>query len=74
MSDGAAHSSASHGHGAPNTISIPWVVLASVLMGIGVLMLALWLVTFNFLLFTGSLVLLAGFLMIFSPRMGSDHA
>lgn len=68
------HPATPHRHGAPNSISIPWVVLASVLMGLGVLMLALWLVTFNFLLFSGSLVLLVGFLMVFSPRMGSDHA
>jgi hypothetical protein len=67
-------SAAAHGSHAPNSISLPWVLLASILMGIGVLLIVLWIVTFNFLYFTGVFVVLAGFLMVFDPRMGSDRA
>jgi hypothetical protein len=61
-------------HDAPNTISIPFVLLASVLMGIGLLLTLVWLITFNWLLFPGVGLVVIGALMTLSPRMGSDHA
>ena len=76
MASVVAHPSVPGGHGstAPNSISIPWVVLASVLMGAGVFLITVWLVTFDFVYFGGVVVLLVGFLMSFDRRMGSDHA
>ncbi|MCI4370393.1 MAG: hypothetical protein L3J81_03580 [Thermoplasmata archaeon] len=59
---------------APNTISIPFVLLASVLMGVGLLLTLVWLITFNWLLFPGVGVVVVGALMVLSPKMGSDHA
>ena len=58
----------------PNTISVPFVILACVLMGVGLLMTLVWLITFNWLLFPGVGLVVIGALMTLSPRMGSDHA
>jgi|HubBroStandDraft_3_1064219.scaffolds.fasta_scaffold1616874_1 hypothetical protein len=74
MTAHAAHPGAAHGHGAPNSISVGWVIVASILMGLGVLMLAFMLIEFNVLLLSGALVLFVGILMSLDPRMGSDHA
>lgn len=63
-----------HVKDAPNSISIPWVVAAAVLIGIGLFLISVWLLTFDLLFFSGTLVLLVGALMVFDPRMGSDHA
>ena len=75
MYPGTAHSHASrNATDAPNSISVPFVILASVLMGVGLMLTFVWLITFNWLLFPGILVVVAGALMILDPRMGSDHA
>ncbi|MCI4327938.1 MAG: hypothetical protein L3K16_10005 [Thermoplasmata archaeon] len=58
----------------PNTISVPFVVLASVLMGVGLMLTFTWLITFDWDFFPGILVVVAGALMMLDPRMGSDHA
>ena len=63
-----------HAGDAPNTISIPWVIAASLLMGVGLFLISVWIVTFDFLYLLGIFVVLVGALMIVSPRMGSDHA
>ncbi|HKV89924.1 MAG TPA: hypothetical protein VJQ43_01870 [Thermoplasmata archaeon] len=63
-----------HRSTAPNTLSVPWVLLASLLMGAGVLLVSLWIVTFDYVYFAGFAVLVVGFLMVFDRRMGSDHA
>ncbi|MFI5414832.1 MAG: hypothetical protein ACHQ16_04095 [Candidatus Lutacidiplasmatales archaeon] len=68
----AAHGA--HGAHAPNTISIPWVVAASLLMGLGIFLITAWIITFDFVYFVGFVVLTGGFLMTFDRRMGSDHA
>lgn len=76
MSSAVAHGSThgAHGSGAPNALSVPWVLLASILMGVGIFLISAWLITFNLLYSVGVFVVLAGFLMTFDPRMGSDHA
>jgi hypothetical protein len=62
------------GHGAPNSISVPYVVLASVVMGLGLMLTFTWLITFDWLYFPGVVVVVVGAVMMLSPRMGSDHA
>jgi membrane-bound ClpP family serine protease len=76
MSHAVAAPAAHGGHGsqAPNSISIPWVLAASLIMGLGVFLISIWIVTFDFLYFVGFFVLVGGFLMTFDQRMGSDHA
>ena len=76
MAGGVAHGApvGHHGADAPNTISIPWVIGASLLMGIGLFLISVWIVTFNILYFGGVFVVVVGALMVISPRMGSDHA
>ncbi|HEV8050180.1 MAG TPA: hypothetical protein VGP88_06260 [Thermoplasmata archaeon] len=64
----------SNRHDAPNSISVPFVLLASVLMGIGLMLIFTWLITFDWLFFPGVLVVAIGAFMMLSPRMGSDHA
>ncbi len=59
---------------AARTISIPWVVLAALLCGLGLFTVAYWLLTGNWLYFAGLLALIAGALMLFHPRSGLDHA
>ena len=70
--------SAAHGsqatHHAKSPVSIPFVVVASILIGIGLASAALWLVYFNWLLFLGFVPLVVGALMLFSPRAGAEKA
>ena len=76
MTHAVAGATAHGGHGshAPNSISIPWVLAASLLMGLGIFLISAWIVTFDYLYFVGFVVLAGGFLMTFDQRMGSDHA
>jgi membrane-bound ClpP family serine protease len=63
------------GHsGAPSSISIPFVVLAAILIGAGLLLLFTWLVTFSWLWFVGVLPVTLGTLMLFDRRAGADVA
>ena len=55
-------------------ISVPWVILAAVLCGLGILSLSYWLITFTWILFGGVVPLALGAYMLFSPRAGWDHA
>ena len=55
-------------------ISIPWVIAASLLMGLGVFSLTIWLVTFDWLFFAGVVPALAGILMVFDRRAGADRS
>lgn len=55
-------------------ISIPFVMLAAVLIGVGILALVYWLVTFEWIYFGGILPSLTGGLMLFHPRAGADRA
>lgn len=59
---------------APNTISIPFVILSAVLISIGLLSMTFFLITFQFVFLGGIALVLAGGLMLFSPYAGSDHA
>ncbi|HTT72958.1 MAG TPA: hypothetical protein VMG99_02235 [Thermoplasmata archaeon] len=55
-------------------ISIPWVVLSAVLCGGGLFMVSYWLLTQQWVWFSGVAVVIVGALMFLSPRMGWDHA
>jgi hypothetical protein len=55
-------------------ISVPWVLLSGLLIGAGLLTMAYMLVYFNVLLLSGSLLTLAGCLMLFHPRAGANRA
>jgi hypothetical protein len=61
-------------HAAGDTQSIPWVIGAALLMGLGLFLISTWILTFNFLFFAGFPILIVGALMILDPRMGADHA
>jgi hypothetical protein len=55
-------------------ISVPWVVLASVICGIGITLMWQFVTTFNFLYFLGAPLILVGALMFLNERAGLDHA
>ena len=55
-------------------ISIPWVIVASLLAGLGVFSMVLWLYTFQWIYFGGILPILTGTLMMFDRRAGADSA
>ena len=55
-------------------ISVPWVLLAGLLIGIGLLVLAYMLVSFNVEYLSGAVLVVVGGLMLFSPRAGANRA
>lgn len=63
-----------HSHHAASPISIPWVVLAALLCGVGLLLVAVWLLTFSWIYFAGIVPVFVGALMFFNDRAGLDHA
>jgi len=71
---GAAHDPPHSPHrGGP--ISVPWVILASVLIGVGLTLVAYWLYTGFDLVYTfGIAFAVIGGLMLFDERAGADHA
>lgn len=68
---GYAHSSSAP---SKSPVSIPWVVLAALLAGIGIFSMILWLYTFQWIYFGGILPILTGTLMLFDRRAGADSA
>ncbi|MCI4369360.1 MAG: hypothetical protein L3K09_07360 [Thermoplasmata archaeon] len=58
----------------PNSISVPFVIAAAVLIGVGLFAMAAFLITFTWLYFLGILPVLAGALLLFDPRSGSDRS
>jgi len=57
-----------------NAISIPFVVLAAFLIGVGIFAMAYYLVSFDWLYFGGIIPSVTGALMLFHPRAGADRA
>ncbi len=55
-------------------VSIPWVVLASALAGLGVFAMVLFLYTFQLIYLGGILPIVTGTLMLFDRRAGADSA
>jgi hypothetical protein len=67
------------GHGgAPahvkSPISVPWVIAASLLIGVGLFFDWYWLYTFNLEYTFGIALVVVGGFMLFSKRAGLDHA
>jgi hypothetical protein len=61
------------------SISIPWVILASLVCGVGLWLIAFWLINLTgaasgWIYFLGVPVLIVGAIMFLNPRMGPDHA
>jgi hypothetical protein len=61
-------------HHVRSPISIPWVVGAALLSGVGITLLWWWVTTFQWLFFSGVLFVLAGSMMFLNHRAGLDHA
>lgn len=58
----------------PRTLSVPFLVLAALLIGAGLFSAMVWLVTFQWLWFAGLGLLVIGGVMLFSSRAGADRA
>ncbi len=56
------------------SISIPYIVLASLLCGLGLFGIAYWLVTLNWIYFASLIPLIGGAVMLFLRGSGPDHA
>lgn len=61
-------------HRAGSSVSVPWVLLTGVLIGVGLLTVAYWLVTFSWLMFLGLIPLSAGAVLLFTRATGVEHA
>jgi hypothetical protein len=66
--------SVGHGHVERSPISVGWVILASVLCGIGLILVWEWLTTFDWVYFPGAALVIIGALMFLNDRAGLDHA
>ena len=55
-------------------LSIAFLVVASILIGFGLLSSAFFLITFQWIYLAGTLLVVAGGLMLFHPRSGPDSA
>ncbi|HEV2429856.1 MAG TPA: hypothetical protein VGV64_08470 [Thermoplasmata archaeon] len=74
MSEFPPATTAAHAPGAPNSISVPFVIGSVVLAMLGMLAVVLWLVTFQWIYFLGLIPMLLGALLWFHPRAGSDRS
>lgn len=63
----------SSGHSASH-VSIPWVVLAAALAGIGLFLISYWLTYFYWPAFGGVALVIIGAVLLFNRRTGLDHA
>jgi hypothetical protein len=59
---------------AEGTLSVPYLVLASLLCGVGLFGMSFWLVTQNWLDFASLIPLVIGAYMLFTRGTGPDHA
>jgi hypothetical protein len=67
--------SSSSGHAVTKSpISIPFVILCAALIGIGTLSMIYWLITSQWVYFSGVLPCVLGALLLLDPRAGADRA
>ncbi len=59
---------------APASLSIPFLVVAALLIGAGIWLIFTWMLSFDWIYFGGVFCLAAGGLMLFSPRTGLDRS
>jgi hypothetical protein len=71
---GYGHAPEGHAPHVSSPISVPWVILASVLVGVGLTLIWMWVTTFSWIFFTGPLLVFVGAVMFLNPRAGWDHA
>lgn len=69
LSEGGTHAGSEIAH-----VSVPWIVCAAVLCGIGLFLLSYWLTYFYWPAFSGAAFVLVGALLLFNRRTGLDHA
>jgi hypothetical protein len=65
----AEASSADGGH-----LSIPLTIGAAVIAGLGILLVAYWLITFRWIYFGGTVLVAGGAYLLFTRATGPDHA
>ncbi|MGP8071920.1 MAG: hypothetical protein ACLPZM_02185 [Thermoplasmata archaeon] len=70
---GDAHHAAGQSH-VRSPINVGWVVLAAVLIGVGLGLIAWWLYEYNLEYSFGIVLVVVGGLMLFNRRAGLDHA
>lgn len=73
MSETTAGSGLPHAH-STNTLSIPFVIGATLLAVLGTISVLFFVITFQWIYFLGVVPAVVGALLFFSPRAGSDHA
>jgi hypothetical protein len=54
--------------------SVLFVILASIVAGVGLFLTLIWVITFQWIYFVGIVLMAVGFLMFFSQQMGPDRA
>lgn len=59
---------------ATDPLSIPYIVIAALLIGGGIFTISLWILSFAWVDFVGVFLLAFGALMLFSPRAGADRS
>ena len=59
---------------APNTISVPFVILVALLVGVGLFLISVWFLTGQWIYFSGVFAVFLGAMLMLNPRAGSDHA
>ena len=57
-----------------SSMSVAWIVLAALLMGGGIFLTLVWLITFEWIDLSGVLLMAVGFLLCFHPWAGPDRA
>jgi len=57
-----------------STLSVPFLLLSSILIGVGLAGLAYWLVTFDWVYFASVIPLVLGAYMLFTRGTGPDRA
>jgi len=73
MSEYGSEGSSAHASAA-RSVSIPFLVLAALLIGLGLSGMAFWLVTFQWLYFASLIPLVLGAYMLFTRGTGPDRA
>ncbi len=63
----------SHAEG-PGALSVPFLILSSLLCGVGLFGLAFWLITMDWLYFASLIPLIFGAYMLFTRGTGPDRA
>ncbi len=69
-----ARASATRAEEPTGSVSVVLVVLTALLIGVGLLGTAYWLITFKWLYFLGLVPLSAGAFLLFTRATGGDHA